>query len=92
MVQIMSRTIQPLGSKVVLEKIQIPAQMQNGIMLPDQTTRSNRYRVVAVGPKTTDLLPEMIVRCDRSEGDLVTLDNKVYRVVEEKNILAVEDF
>lgn len=91
MVPIMPRTIQPVGSKVVLEKIPMPPALVNGIHIPDQSTRSNIYRVVAVGSKTEELLPGMIVRCDRGEGVVATLDGKALRVVEEKNILAYEE-
>lgn len=92
MVQIMPRTIQPLGTKVALEKVQIQPSMVNGIHIGDQTHRSNLYKVVAVGKDTVELLPEMLVFCDRGEGELGRLGSRTIRVVEEKNILAIQTY
>jgi co-chaperonin GroES (HSP10) len=83
--------IQPTKNNVVLEKIKIPPRMNNGILLPDESHRSNDYTVIAVGPDTKDLIPGMSVICLRDAGELVPYANSVYRITKEQNILAINE-
>jgi co-chaperonin GroES (HSP10) len=81
--------IRPIKDLVVTEKL---AQEQTGtIIIPEQAHRTDRYRVLAVGPDVRELVPGDIVHIHpTAESAITSYNGRVLRHVREKNINAVE--
>ncbi|NP_001333033.1 chaperonin [Solanum lycopersicum] len=68
----MAKRLIPTLNRVLIEKITAPAKTSAGILLPENSSKLNSGKVVAVGPglhdKTGNLIPTAV-----KEGDTVLL-------------------
>lgn len=92
-------TLKPLGSRVLLQRLEPEATMKGGIILPDSAKKKQeRARVVAVGPGkkledgTVDPMPVKnndVVLMDKYSGQDVMIDNEEYIIVKAEDIIAI---
>ncbi len=92
-------TLKPLGSRVLVQRLEPEETMKGGIILPDSAKKKQESaRVVAVGPgkKSDDgkTLPMPVkngdvVLMDKYSGQEVTLDDEEYIIVKAEDIIAI---
>ena len=91
-------TIQPLADRVVLELVDETQQTSGGIFIPDSAReKPQSAKVIAVGPGRTEngqLIPMtvqigQIVLFTKYAGTDVKLGSQDYKIVSEKDILAI---
>lgn len=84
-------TLRPIGDKVLLVFPQ-EGRMEGGVYVMGGTDRRMDATVVACGGRVSDAVrPGATVVADRLSGIQVTLDGVAYRLVPEKEILAVKE-
>ncbi len=91
-------TIQPLADRVVLELVDETQQTSGGIFIPDSAReKPQSAKVIAVGPGRTEngqLIPMTVqigqtVLFTKYAGTDVKLGSQDYKIVSEKDILAI---
>lgn len=91
-------TIQPLADRVVLEVIDETQQTAGGIFIPDSAReKPQSAKVIAVGPGRTEngvlVVPTVqvgqTVLFTKYAGTDVKIANQDYKIVSEKDILAI---
>jgi chaperonin GroES len=96
---IMSPSLHPLSDHLLLEPLKPEPISKGGIIIPDNAQdRPLRARVLAVGPglwengcrTPMEVSPGAIVLYGKLAGTEITLEEKQYRIIREKDILAVE--
>lgn len=91
----MTKNIQPLGDRVLIEVAERSESNRSGIIIPDSCAKNTKVgKVLAVGPgRRTDEgkeIPMMVVVGDRvvfSWGEEVSVDGGDYHIVNESSIL-----
>ncbi|MBU0580223.1 MAG: co-chaperone GroES [Candidatus Margulisbacteria bacterium] len=91
--------IKPLADRVVIKQIEDEMKTKSGIVLPDNAKeKPQQGEVIAVGPgRVLDngerLTPEVkegdIVFFSKYSGDEIKVDGVEYKIIEERNILAI---
>jgi chaperonin GroES len=85
----MNTPIKPLADRVVAVREEVQAKTTSGLYLPDNAKeKSVIAKVVAIGPKVTDIkIGDRIVYKEYSTTDL-KIDNKDFLIVKEEDVLA----
>ncbi|KAF9594927.1 hypothetical protein IFM89_035491 [Coptis chinensis] len=84
----MAKRLVPSLNRILVEKIIPPSKTSVGILLPENTTKLNSGKVVAVGPKTKGSLKEgETVLLHEYGGTQVKLGEKEYHLYQEDEIL-----
>lgn len=91
--------IQPLGNRVVAERLEQEETMKGGIIIPDSAKKKQEMvKVIAVGEgRKTDegkLIPidvkvGDVILMDKYAAQEITLDNEEYIIVKADDILAI---
>ena len=92
-------TLQPLGNRVLAQRLEPQEMMKGGIILPDSAKKKQETaKVVAVGPgKRLDdgkVLPVAVkvgdvILMDKYSGQEVTLNDEEYVIVKADDIIAI---
>ena len=90
----MSIGIKPLGSRVVIKKIEAEEKTASGILLTSSAKEKPQVaEVVAVGPGTEEVKMEVSVGqkviCSKYAGTEVKLEDEEFIIVKQNDILAV---
>jgi len=87
--------IKPLGSRVVLQRIEEDEQVRGGIIIPDSAKeKSQEAKVIALGTGKEDDKPFFVKKGDKVlmpqyGGTQVKLDGVEYTIIEEDSLLGV---
>lgn len=91
--------IKPLSDRVVIEPIAEEVATKSGIVIPDSAKeKPQEGKVIAVGPgRVLDngqrVTPEVkvgdVVVYSKYSGDEIKIDGVEYKIIEERNILAI---
>jgi chaperonin GroES len=87
--------IKPLGSRVVLQRIEEDEQVRGGIIIPDSAKeKSQEAKVIALGTGKEDDKPFFVKKGDKVlmpqyGGTQVKLDGVEYTIIEEESLLGV---
>ncbi len=92
-------SIQPLGSRVVAQRLEQEEKLRGGIILPDSAKKKQESaKVMAVGPgelsKEGKLLPMPVkvgdvILMDKYAGQEVSIDDEDYVIVKADDIVAI---
>ncbi len=80
----------PLGKRVLIERVEEAKTTSSGIIIPDNAQENPLPgKVIAVGNKIKVLSVNDIVVFGKYAGTELTLENKEYLVMEDKDILGI---
>lgn len=92
-------SIQPLGSRVVTQRLEPSETLKGGIILPDSAKKKQESaKVLAVGPGQIDkdgkTLPMPVkvgdtILMDKYSGQEITIDDEEYVIVKAEDIIAI---
>lgn len=92
-------TLKPLGSRVLVKRLEQEETLKGGIILPDTAKKKQETaKVIAVGPGATNkegkLLPIPVqigdtILMDKYSGQEVTLDDEDYVILRADDIIAI---
>jgi chaperonin GroES len=92
-------SIQPLGSRVVTQRLEASETLKGGIILPDSAKKKQESaKVLAVGPGQIDkdgkTLPMPVkvgdtILMDKYSGQEITIDDEEYVIVKAEDIIAI---
>jgi chaperonin GroES len=81
---------QPLGKRVLIERVEEAKTTASGIIIPDNAKEKPlNGKVVAVGSKVKTITVDDTVVFGKYAGSELTLDGKDYLVMEAKDILGI---
>ena len=81
---------QPLGKRVLIERVEEATTTASGIIIPDNAKEKPlNGKVIAVGNKVKVITADDTVVFGKYAGSELTLDGKEYLVMEDKDILGV---
>jgi chaperonin GroES len=91
--------IQPLGNRVLVQRLEPEEKMKGGIILPDSAKKKQESaRVMAVGPgkkledgKTVPMPVAIgdVILMDKYSGQEVTIDDEEYMILKADDIIAI---
>ncbi len=83
-------TFQPLGKRVLIERVEEATTTATGIIIPDNAKEKPLSgKVIAIGKKVKYIAVDDTVIFGKYAGSELTLDNKEYLVMEDKDILGI---
>ncbi len=87
-------TLKPLGSRVLVQRLQQEESLKGGIILPDSAKKKQEAAlVIAVGPGTpTAPIPVQVgdkILMDKYSGQEVTIDDEEFSILRADDIIAI---
>ncbi len=81
---------QPLGKRVLIERVEEATTTASGIIIPDNVKEKPlNGKVIAVSKDVEDIVVNDTVLFGKYTGSELTLDGKEYLIMEDKEILGV---
>ena len=82
----------PLGERVLVERVEETNTTVSGIIIPDNAKeKPSEGKVVAVSKDANDVAVDDVVVFGKYSGTELTLDAKVYLVLEVSDILGIKN-
>jgi chaperonin GroES len=86
-------TVRPLNDRLLVQELPRDMITPGGIYIPESSemnTTTLRGRVVAIGPRVTDVAVDAVVLIGKYAGTSIKVDGVDMRMIRESEILAVE--
>jgi len=81
---------QPLGKRVLIERVEEATTTASGIIIPDNAKEKPlKGKIIAVSNEVKEIAVDDTVVFGKYAGSELTLDGKEYLVMEDKDILGI---
>ena len=85
--------MQAVNYYVIVEKIKVEQKKVAGLILTEKTDTDNRYikaKIISVGELVKGLSENDVIYFDRHAGHGITLNDKLYKVIQAGDVVLVE--
>tara|TARA_A100001015_G_scaffold270147_1_gene322449 strand:+ start:580 stop:837 length:258 start_codon:yes stop_codon:yes gene_type:complete len=85
--------MQAVNYYIIVEKIKTEPKKVGGLILTEKTDADNRYvkaNIISVGSLVKGLKEKDVIHYDRHAGHGITLEDKLYKVIQVSDVVLVE--
>ena len=78
---------------IIVDKIKLEPKKVAGLIMTDDTDADNRYikaKIISCGNLVEVLKDNDIVYYDKHAGDDISFDDKLYRVIQDRDVILIE--